>query len=663
MTDTVIDVPGVGSVTFPSTMSDAQIEAAIRTQILPRNQGKKAGEAPGVMPYIDNIMRQTAGGMSFGSADEIAAALDAAIGRGDYGSNLETNRAQDKAFAAKNPIASTVASIGGNVASSVAMLPAFAASMGPSLIGNSIKTGVTGGVMGGTQGFAEGEGGFDNRAAHAMTGAMFGAGGGALAPVIGASARKVMETGPGRWAAENLVAKPIRALGDALGFSTPAKSLSSAASEGGQQGSIFSRTADAANPVESGAIDRLATAAQRAGLTKEQAERKLAELGPEGMLADLEQQFLSEARRAHTLPGQTKSTAPLALEGRDKMTGNRIVSAFEGAEPPPSAHAALKAMDTNRSVVGEKAYGAMRGEKLNVSPEMQDLMKVPAVRDAVAQIQADAASTGRNLTEIEIAHRVKQKLNDTATAAFASGKPINKADLGDLAARFESALKAANPSVREADTTYRAAASLPEYFEAGRSFLRGGSTEKATQSSAPALADLLMGADPLQRISARAGATNAARETALEGTAPARALARRVESSDPVQAKLRELYGPQADRILQQATAERTFAETSNDILRGSKTAEKLAEALDGGTLKGVPTSKSSVMQTLMGLPEKIMAPNEAVRDRIGQILLNSNPEENRRILALIEEAVKARKAGTPGRVALGASAAEQVGR
>ena len=422
----------------------------------------------------------------------------------------------------------------------------------------------------------------------------------------------------------------------------------------------------ASNPTESGAIDRLAIAIQRAGLTQQQVERKLTQLGPEAMLADLDAQFLSEARRVHTLPGQTRSLAPAMLETRDRGAPSRMISVFEGAESPPSTFASRQAMDANRSAVGERAYGAMRSEPLNTSPELQDLMKVPAVRDAIAQIEADAASTGKSLTPIEIAHRVKQKLNDTATAAFASGRPINKADLGQLAESFDAALKNANPIVREADTTYRAAASLPDYFNSGRDFLSRGLGDKAEKSSAPALADLLMGADPLQKITARAGATNGVRDT-LEGISQARALASRIDQSGPTQmtAKLRELYGPdQAGRIAQQAGAESVYANTSNEILRGSQTANKLAEALDtGSVLKNVPTSGSSFMRMLADLPEKLVKPNEAVRDQIGRILLNPNTEENRRIIALIEQAARARQAGAPARSAIAASTTEPVAR
>src|SRR6478609_10297284 len=36
MSDTIVDIPGVGQVAFPSTMSDADITAAIKTKILPQ---------------------------------------------------------------------------------------------------------------------------------------------------------------------------------------------------------------------------------------------------------------------------------------------------------------------------------------------------------------------------------------------------------------------------------------------------------------------------------------------------------------------------------------------------------------------------------------------------------------------------------------------------
>lgn len=544
--------------------------------------------------------------------------------QGRYDEELAKARGQTRADAEAYPWMTTGANVAGNVASTALALPARAAATGVSLLGNAARFGGTGAALGAAAGFGEGEGGFEDRAGAAVLPAVVGGTLGVAAPFVGAAGRSLMESRAGR-------------------------ALSSGAAE-------------------NGAIQRLATALQRGKIDPAAAETRLSQLGDSAMLADVDPQFLSLARMANTLPGGTKSHAKDVLEARDRGTGNRLVSAFEGGENPPSTFALEQGMDANRRAVGQEAYGKMAGETLNMSDEMHQLANIPAVRDALVQIEADAAATGTKLQPTEIMHRVKQKLNDTATAAFASGKPINKADMGNLASQWEAAFWKANPSAQAADRSYAQAASLPDYMTAGRNFLHKGPTDKGTESSAPTLADLLMGANSQQQAATRAGTTNAARETALEGTNAARALARRVDQSNPVQAKLGEIYGGErAQGIAQRASAESTFADTSNEILRGSKSMDKAAEVADELNNASIRLSPGGgiqprLIEKLGSMLSSLVKPNEAVRDQIGRAMLNPDSAESRRILALAAELMKSRAAGSPIRAGLIEGAASQSG-
>jgi len=614
----------------------------------------------------DNVVRSLAQGASFGFADELAAAGDAAVGPlldpllakiglgstntstapsfGErYDQNLGRERTQDKAFSGEHPYVDVGAKVVGGVGSSAAALPAALTSKAPSLLGNILKMGGTGAGLGAVAGFGEGEG-TEGRLANALLGGGIGGALGAAAPVVGVASRAAMETGPGR-AVSN-------AVGSMFGKAPAVPSVAGAPA--------VDRAA------ESGAVDRLATALQRGKMSPQDVSSRLGRLGDEAMIADVDPQFLSMARGAKVMPGETRTIAENALIGRDRGAGNRLVKAFEGAEPPPSTFQALRGMDGNRAGVGIREYGAMRAAGLNSSDDMQQLQQIPAVRDALAKIEAEAVETGKTLAPIDIMHRVKQKLNATADAAFVSGNPVNKADVGDLANAWEAAFWKANPQAQAADTAYAQAASLPDYLQSGRNFLRKGTSESATESSAPALADLLMGANPQQRLAARAGATNAARETALEGTRPARALAQRIDESGPVRAKLGELYGPdQSARIMQQAESEGVFANTSNQILRGSQTAEKAADVIDlgGAGIRATPDGiQPRIWERLGELLNKVSAPNEAVRNQMGRMTLNPNSAENERILALVAELLKKRAGGSPIPVGLAQSGGSVAG-
>ncbi len=604
----------------------------------------------------DSMVRSLASGATFGLADEFSAMMDAAthpvLGRGAqgetfgqrYDQNLAKERGQDKAFAEQHPYVDAAGKIVGGIGGAVAALPAAATSIGPSALGNVAKMTGTGATMGAAQGFGEGEGATDRLGRAALGGAIGGTLGAATRP-LAAVGRSIGESAPGRLVGDYVTGPVARAAG-----------------------SIFNQAAPQAESTAGGAaLERLASQLQRARMTPEAAGTRLGQLGDQAMIADVDPQLLSSAIGAKVLPGETRSIAERNLLARDREAGNRIVGAFEGGQSPPSTYEAVQGMNANRSAVGERVYGDMRGEKLKVSGDMQKLAEVPAIKDALSQIQSEAASTGTPLAPIEIAHRVKQKLNDIAEAAFASGKPINKNDLRTLADQWEQAFWSANPSARAADTAYAQAASLPEAMQTGRNFLRRGSTEAATEASAPALADLLMKANPQQQLAAKVGATNAARETALEGTRPARALAQRIDESAPVQQKLVELYGPdQAQAIMRRAEAEGVFANTSNKLLRGSQTAEKTSDALDTMGNIGIRATPGGITpratESVKAFVNWVRSPNEAVRNEIGRMTINPNAKENAKTLELLAALLQQRANAGRGAAGVAGAAGQQAG-
>jgi len=267
---------------------------------------------------------------------------------------------------------------------------------------------------------------------------------------------------------------------------------------------------------------------------------------------------------------------------------------------------------------------------------------------------------------VEIMHKVKQAIWDMGFDGQSARPGANASYYRDLGTDFVNKLKAANPELAKADAAYAQAKSLPEYFDSGRALLRGGSSDAATEASAPALADLLMNADPQQVLAGRAGMVNAAREKALEGTRQARALAQRIDESAPVQAKIRELDPQRASSIFQRASTEKTFADTSNELLRGSKTADKLGEALDTGNagFRVTPSGASPrLYERLADLPNILLKPNESVRNEIGRMTLNTDQAETRRILALAAELMKKRQGPHTGRLAIGVGSGESMVR
>lgn len=645
--------------------------------------------------YAAGLADSFAKGQSFGVGDELGAAANATLApvsrtvlntlglrqpqesdndtwRQRYEKDLAFKRGFSQQFEKDNPVASTAAQIGGNVLTTGLAVPQALTAAGPSLGGNMVRMGLTGAGLGGAQSFAEGEGGFDERRKAATTGAVYGGILGAAVPVAGAIGRVAAESGPGRWVSQNVVAPVAQRIAGAF-EGTPARSLSAAAPDGtpGVTGPLTQFAQSVEDPSRSGALDRLSVAFQRSGMSRDQFERKLAELGPEAMLADLDAQFRTQARNAYVMPGDTRSHAEVVLPAREAGRPDRIVRAFEGDTPPPTTDMLKgkgQAFDANSRAVGERAYGEMRDAGLNMSDEMLQLKNVPAVRDAIAQVEADAVHTGAQLTPVEVMHQVKQKLNDTATAAFASGKPVNKAQIGQLADRWEEAFWRANEGAKSADAAYRQSKSLPEFFDRGYNFLTTGRGEKALESSSSALARALSGADVQQVTSTRAGMVNAARDEVSGRNPLARslALARDLDPrvSRDVGARIGQVFEPaQAKEIGRVGASEITMDQTKRGILGGPDTASKLADMFDNAGVR-VADGKPSLRwwETIKDIASRATAPNEAVRNQIGQMTLNPRSDETRRLLAEILARVDQRKAGRPLAASLAGTTGAQFG-
>ena len=151
---------------------------------------------------------------------------------------------------------------------------------------------------------------------------------------------------------------------------------------------------------------------------------------------------------AHTLPGQTRTTAPIVLNARDERMPEMIVKAFEGNEPPPSTFALRgenQAFDQNLRAVGSRAYGNMDDAGLKQTPELMKLYENPIVDKAVNTVMAQERATRIGTTRppaspVDIMHKVKQEIVDMGVAATGRGSSTQSYNR-DLARQFVDTLK------------------------------------------------------------------------------------------------------------------------------------------------------------------------------------------------------------------------------
>lgn len=665
--------------------------------------------------YSDKLAQSFGQGATFGTGDELAAGVralapdfsnwmmsgpalqrDESIGgsptpqtvstaptfQGRYDEELARERTKLKDFQQTNPITAGASNLAGNVATTALALPAGLTAAGPNWIVNALKMGATGGALGGAQGFAEGEGGFQARAGNAVIPAATGA---ALGGTISAGGTGLRQLAEQRWTgipylSEKVVSPLARTLARVVGESNAPRSLSAAAPDGtaGVAGPLTEFANATQNVAQTGAIDRLAMALQRSGMTPEQIRGRLKQLGPESMLADVDPQFLSSARAAQTLPGETKSLAPMQIKAREKMEPGILRSAFEGDQPPPSNYQLAgegQALEQYPRAVGKAAYqGDMVAGGLNQTPEFRALLDNPVVNSAIEKVTGaikearQARPNSPAPSPIEVMHMVKQEIQNLGFDQM-SGRPLSTQQvMRDLATDFVSTLKKGNPALAEADTAYSQAKSLPDFYDLGRNALIRGTGEKATASSAAGLEDVLPKATRLQQLVARAGMTNTVRaQTTDMGALPAtRALARGIPA-EGVSGKISALYDPaHAADIQRAADAINTYAGTAG-ALRGPNTAEKLVEAGDELGSAAIRANSgggvhATLYETLAKLASGVGRPNEAVRNEIGRATLNMDPSEKERLVRLIAANLARRQQGSPLAASLAGSSGSIMG-
>ena len=590
-----------------------------------------------------------------------------------YDEELARIRAQTKSDAEAYPVTTTGANVAGTLAGTGAlmMLPGGQALLGggaTSLPGMMLRGAASGAVLGGAQGFGEGEGGFDNRAANAVIPAAVGGAVGGVLPVVGSGAKYLYEKfAPG-------VLRATGNLADKFAPQVPYKSLSAAAPEGGNitQDSLAATIADssriAAGNIEGDAASkRLALEIARSGGTG-QARTRLGDLGEGAFLADTSKGATRLANLGAMLPGEAGEKYTAAFGQRNRETGQRMLGAMGDQANVPSVYDAQKFLQAYKTQTGSELYDpVLRAGKFNVSPEMDELLKVPAIRKTMDQIIADAEENGVQLGAAEAAHMVKRMMNKNTQAAFQSGKAVNQSFVDDIGSRWERALYDANPSIKAADEAYSKVASLYNkrtgegWLKRGGDFMKSGQGEAAVNVSPAALAADLPGADLRQLQAFQVGSSNVMRDAATSGPESTRRLAKSISDNQIMQQKLAEIYGPDAaEQLIKRSGAERAFADTQNKVLQGSQTAERMAAMADDAALsipQGGATTPASILQMIATGYQKARQPSEAVRSRLADLLANPNAQVNAETLSLIDAILKQQGAARPVNAGLAGAA------
>lgn len=533
------------------------------------NESKFKTPAQSILHTINDYLETAVRGTPVGSwGDEIEGALKGAaygLTGGTMGSPRDEAqayaRARQRAFDARNPKTSMALQLGGALATAP-VTPGISAARGASMLGRMSAAGGTGMLYGAAYGAGLGEDGLASRLVEGGKGAAIGGSLGAVAAPVATGVSNAIKYGADKY----------------RGIPGPLQGM------------------------ERGAIDRVTRAMGDDGLyVGNQAHppapggyaERAAQLGPEGMLADMGTNLRSQSQGITTQPSRGQQILVDAMEARNAGAAGRIAQDTTAVLGPARD---LVASEAARTALAQAQaapfYRAFYETQIPVNQTLVDLVqRVPQAAWAKTQqlAQAEGVDLARAINTGQGLDLIKRGLDDMARSA---GRGTNEERVYSNLARairneVDNLLSPGNPA---ASPWARARELSGEGFqysegvEAGRqAFSRGTHPDQLRAD--------LAGMRGIERDAFLEGARGQIRDimgnaATSQGEAGATA-ARRALGSEYARDKLRMIladppgaaprWGPGPDQLLRRLDAETAFANTRSLAYQGTQTAARTA--------------------------------------------------------------------------------------
>lgn len=557
------------------------------------------------------------GGAYFGFRDELAAAGRAIGGKianpdipiGDiYDAGLRLEQAKDARFREENPGTALAAEVAGGLGMGALAAP-IAGAAGLGQVASNVPTvlkyaglGAGAGALSGAGNAAPGE-----RLEGAGTGALIGGGLGAATPFV---ARGV-----------SAVAAPIL-------------------------GPITSRLS---RVPESAAGRKIAEAFGRDRLTPAEIQSRLSAMGPEATIADAAggntlQLGAAQAR----LPGETVQKAMDVLDTRAQGAGPRIM---EGARQDLGTqgdfYGTVDSLIQSRAAAARPLYEKAYTQTVQPTETVAKILSTPAGQAALDRAQRLVGNEmGQPLDlagnpSVQTLDYIKRGFDDVLEQYRdkTTGRLVLDTEgrgVEQLRRQYLSELDKLSPDYAAARQAYAGPSESLDALEKGRSFLR---------KDAEITDSMVKGMSPGERQFFLEGVTRGI-DDMIKGQSVTADQARRLlkvpKNAEALQAAFPDLKS--YNNFMMRLGTESKFANTRNQVLGGSQTAQRLAAQGDAGmdTAIGplVEATRGNLSGAIVsGLSQgfrKLTALPESTRNQIGEMLFSQDPAMQQQALAAI---------------------------
>lgn len=494
------------------------------------------------IPIVGPIIR--------GGVDRAAAATIAGLTDETYDSALKRIQEGTEAEKAANPKTDLAAQITGGVAGTIPAVMAAPAAFGAGgggLLLRSAASGATGLGIGGADAAVRSGGDLRDTAVGAGAGLVLGAAGPTVAKAVGAGTRAVMDKYRNWNAAKVAQIRP-----DAFTF--------------------------------------LRRAITDDGLDAAGVQQRLAEMGPDAMLADLGPNLQKQAGALATTPGRGQQIVRSALEDRAAGANARINSTIDENFGPARIPSALDAEAARNQVAVGPAYrdAFAQARPYDVGPIASDLERQINVLRGDPQRALQRVRGMLNIHNSNVLDTNPVTMFNTRQAIDGLLKteadPKVIAALTDARQMIDDGLTRAVPQIKEADATFAELARQREAVARGQQVLDSGRTaprpqelvQEVEQGVQPQGMQIGPSAVPL-RLSQ--GARAEIERIVGTNSNDIVAMNRLIKGEgDWNRSRLATLFGPEkADRVFKVLENERIFADTANTVTRNSESAARIA--------------------------------------------------------------------------------------
>lgn len=546
------------------------------------------------------------------------------LGNGrSYDENLADAQAITKEAQDAHPYITTGANVAGAVAGTIPMVMAAPAAFGGGGGGLLLRTGASGfsgAIIGGTD--AAVRSGGDPEAIK------WGAGAGLGMGLIGPAAGKAVGSG-------------VRKIVDAL------RTRSAAATAG----------------IEPQSLMFLRRAATDDGLDVAAIQSRLADMGPDAVMADLGPNLQHQAGALAATPGRAQEVVRTALADRQAGANARIGAAIDDNLGP-------------RSIVPSEVEATIQGNQQALGPQYGEVFRQPTRYDftpitdsldsTIPNMRGDAQRALQRVRDMMNVHNTQQVTTDPRIA-FETRQAIdgmmetetNPKVIGMLSETrqmLDDALRDSVPRIKEVDANFAELARQREALQRGQTVLSSGReaprpselVNEVQQGALPQNMQIGPSAVPL-RLSqgARAEVERIVGNNANDVVALNRLIK---GEGDWNRSRLATLFGQEkADRLIKVLDNERVYADTANTVTRNSETAARIAaqDELGGSAATGFGTvdafkaggirgaARSVAVDKLAAITKELATKGTKVREDLAKALIDQQRD------ALIEALIK----------------------